>query len=69
MRIRVDHCKCPTYMGNLLAWDKGWASDGKSLLTMKSLPLWPPRPPLHEPGLIFNPGQHATGGYFFILFT
>jgi hypothetical protein len=19
MRIRVDHCKCPTYMGNLLA--------------------------------------------------
>jgi hypothetical protein len=28
-----------------------------------------PRPPLHEPGLIFNPGQHATGGYFFILFT
>ena len=27
------------------------------------------RPPLHEPGLIFNPGQHATGGYFFILFT
>jgi hypothetical protein len=27
------------------------------------------RPPLREPGLIFNPGQHATGGYFFILFT
>jgi hypothetical protein len=27
------------------------------------------RPPLHEPGLIFSPGQHATGGYFFILFT
>jgi hypothetical protein len=26
-------------------------------------------PPLHEPGLNFNPGQHATGGYFFILFT
>ena len=24
---------------------------------------------LHEPGLIFNPGQCATGGYFFILFT
>jgi hypothetical protein len=22
------------------------------------------RPPLHEPGLIFNLGQHATGGYF-----
>ena len=22
------------------------------------------RPPLHEPGMIFNPGQHATGGYF-----
>ena len=21
MRIRVDHCKCPTYMGNLLACD------------------------------------------------
>ena len=22
------------------------------------------RPSLHEPGMIFNPGQHATGGYF-----
>ena len=27
-----------------------------------------PRRRLHEPGLIFNPGQYATGGYFFILF-
>ena len=24
---------------------------------------------LHKPGLIFNPGQHATGGYIFIVFT
>jgi hypothetical protein len=22
------------------------------------------RPSLHEPGMIFNPGQHPTGGYF-----
>jgi hypothetical protein len=27
------------------------------------------RPPLHKLGLIFNLGQHATCGYFFILFT
>jgi hypothetical protein len=26
--------------------------------------LWLTWPFLHEPGMIFNPGQHATGGYF-----